>query len=119
MFERFDELLISRRRFALRMIAFAALALAIDALAVVLGAAGYHGLEGIDWLDAIVDSALVITGNGPRASPTSPAGALFLAADALLGGIVFALVAGVVLAPLLHRLLHSFHLRIPGDDGRA
>jgi len=37
--------------------------------------------------------------------------------DAVLGGIVFVLVAGVVLAPLVHRLLHSVHLRIPGDDG--
>ena len=115
MYERADERLLPRRRFALRMAKFLAAALAIDCLAVALGAVGYRTLEGLSWLDSVVDSAMVITGNGPMSELKTPAGKLFAAFDALIGAAVYVVVVGVLLSPLAHRLMHSFHLKTPDE----
>jgi len=60
----------------------------------------------------------------PRCSPASAGrvvtlsttGKLFAAAYALFSGVVFLVAAGVLVAPLLHRVLHHFHLEI--DDAQ-
>ena len=112
MFERSNEPLISRRRFAFRVAVSLAIAFAIDAIALAIGTVGYHSLAGIGWLDACVDAAMVITGNGLVTHPATAAGKLFSIADALFGVMAFITVTGVVLAPVFHRLLHSFHLEV-------
>ncbi len=97
------------------MAKFLAAALAIDCLAVALGAVGYRTLEGLSWLDSLVNSAMVITGNGPLNELKTPAGRLFAAFDALIGAAVYIIVVAVLLSPLVHRLMHSFHLKTPAE----
>jgi Ion channel len=116
MFEGPARPLLSRHQFAVRMGAFTLAAIAVDGLALAVGAIGYHYLEGVDWLDAGLDAALVMTGNGPIHHPQTPAGKLFTILDALLGVILFAAVIGVLLIPVLHRMLHAFHRRHEGDS---
>ena len=118
MFERPHRPLVSRRRFAARMAAFALGAILVDGLGLVVGAIGYHFLEGLDWLDAHLNSALVMTGNGPAHEPRTPGGKLFTILDALFGVILFAGVIGVLLIPVFHRMLHAFHRR-QGDDNET
>ncbi len=109
MFERPHEQLLSRPRFAWRMAKFLAAAAVIDCLAVALGAVGYRRLEGLGWLDAAVNAAMIITGNGPVNELKTPGGRLFAAVDALLGEAVYILVVAVLVTPVVHRLMHSFH----------
>jgi hypothetical protein len=109
MFEHRDEPVISRRRFAFRVAASLGIGVAINALAIVIGAVGYHALEGIDWLTACVNAAMVVTGNGLVTQLHTSGGKVFSIVDAILGVLVFMLVASVVLAPVIHRLLHRFH----------
>jgi hypothetical protein len=116
MFERRREPLISRRRFAYRLAASLAIAFAIDAIVLAIGTVGYHRLAGIGWLDASVDAVMVITGNGLVTRPATAAGKLFSIADALFGVMAFIIVTGVVLAPVFHRLLHSFHLEVRDES---
>jgi hypothetical protein len=92
------------------MALFALVAVLVDGFALIVGAIGYHFLESLDWLDAGVNAALVMTGNGPAHQPRTSAGKLFTIVDALFGVILFAAVIGVLLLPVFHRMIHAFHL---------
>ena len=100
----------------MRMAKCLAAAAVIDCLAVAAGAVGYRSLEGLSWLDAMVNAAMIMTGNGPISALKTPGGRLFAAADALIGEAVYVLVVAVLLTPVVHRLLHSFHRRAPEQD---
>ena len=109
MFESRDQPLLPLARFVGRLAWSLAGAAVIDGLALVIGAIGFRRLEGLTWTDAYVNAALVVTGNGPIARIETDAGKHFLFVYALVGVVVFAAVISTVMAPILHRLLHSFH----------
>lgn len=115
MFEQHPEPLLSRSRFALRMLKFLFVGGAADALIVCFGAIGFRLTEGFAWQDAFVDAAMVVTGNGPRHPIDTCAGKLFLSLYALAGGTIYIIVVAIVLAPALHRLLHALHVGEPED----
>jgi hypothetical protein len=100
---------ISGRAFALRMARHAALALFVSVLSLGVGMAGYAYCEGLAWLDAFLNAAMLLGGMGPIHQPATAAGKLFAGIYALYAGLVFLLVAAVMLAPVLHRILHHFH----------
>ncbi len=58
------------------------------------------------------DQTLILGGMGPVDLIQTTAGKLFAAGYALFSGVVFLVAAGVFGAPLLHRILHHFHLEI-------
>jgi hypothetical protein len=47
-------------------------------------------------------------------SPSSPAGKVFAGLYALYSGLVFVVVVGVIVTPVLHRAMHKFHWE--GED---
>jgi hypothetical protein len=53
---------------------------------------------------------MLLGGMGPVNPPQTDAGKLFAGMYALYAGLVFVVTAGVLLAPVLHRLIHRFHL---------
>lgn len=110
MYEPHHAPLIPRRAFFGRMgkHALGAAALVIGTLWV--GMAGYHWLEGFSWLDAYLNAAMILGGMGPAAELHTTAGKLFAGSYALFAGIVFLASAGLVLAPVVHRAMHRFHL---------
>jgi hypothetical protein len=110
MYESKTEPLLSRGRFAHRMLGHAAVAAAIIAGALVLGICGYHWSEGISWIDSLLEASMILSGMGPVHEPQHTAGKLFASAYALFSGVVFLGLAAVILAPVIHRVLHRFHL---------
>ena len=46
---------------------------------------------------------------GPIWSPVTSGGKLFAGIYALYAGMVFLVVGSIILAPLVHRVLHRFH----------
>jgi len=78
--------------------------------ALFLGVSGYHWIEGIPWVDAILNAAMILGGMGPVAELKTTAGKLFAAGYALFSGLVFIVVAGILVGPVVHRFLHRFHL---------
>jgi hypothetical protein len=112
MFERRSEPLLPFDRFLGRLMWSLVIAAVIDALALVIGAIGFRSLEGLPWADAYLNAALVVTGNGPIAHMGSTSGKVFLLVYALAGVVVFGAVIACVAAPLLHRVLHAFHLDV-------
>ena len=85
-------------------------AFALLLLTLLLGMAGYHWLEGLSWIDAYVNAAMILGGMGPVAELHTRAGKLFAGTYALFAGLVFVVGIGVVMAPVLHRAMHRFHL---------
>ena len=76
---------------------------------------GYHGFEHLSWLDSFVNAAMLLGGMGPVATLQTDAGKLFAGFYALYCGLVVIAVAGIVLAPVAHRVLHRFHLEERGE----
>ena len=74
-----------------------------------LGMAGYMYFEHLPWRDAFLNAAMLLGGMGPVDPPKSDGGKLFAGLYALYAGLLILVTAGVVLAPVLHRLLHRFH----------
>ncbi len=100
---------LPRRRFARRMAAHFAVATALVALSLVGGMLGYEHYEGLGWRDAFLNAAMLLGGMGPVNAPRTDAGKLFAGCYALYAGLVFLVVAGLLLAPVVHRLLHRLH----------
>ena len=116
MFERKDQALLPQRAFLRRLARFASLAVAILGLSLLIGILGYHYLEGLGWIDSTLNAAMILGGMGPVNELRTDTGKLFAAFYALFSGVIFLVVAGVLLAPVAHRFLHRFHLDL-ADDG--
>lgn len=116
MFERYDEPVIPFREFLRRVARTAMLALGLLVVPLLIGVVGYMWLAGLGPVDAFLNAAMILGGMGPVDQLTSDGAKIFAGAYALFSGIFFLVVAGVVLAPFLHRVLHRLHLAA-GDDG--
>lgn len=81
-----------------------------------LGIAGYMGFEHLGPVDAYLNASMILGGMGPVAEVKSTGGKLFAGTYALYSGLVFLVVAGLLLAPVVHRVLHKFHWEISQDD---
>jgi hypothetical protein len=100
---------LSRPRFERRMGLHLGAVLALLVLSLAIGMAGYMGFEHLSWQEAFVNAAMLLGGMGPVDNPKSDAGKIFAGLYALYAGLVFIISAGVLLAPLLHRMMHKFH----------
>ena len=94
----------------LRRVAFnLCLGVAFIAFSLALGMAGYTYFEGMGATESFLNASMILSGMGPAATLQTEHGKWFAGAYALYSGIAFLAVAGLVFAPLLHRLLHHFH----------
>jgi hypothetical protein len=100
---------IPRRHFVRRLVIHLAAASAVVVGSLLLGMAGYAYFEGLAWRDAFLNAAMLLGGMGPVDAPQTPGGKLFAGAYALYAGLVFLVAIAIVLAPVVHRLLHKFH----------
>ena len=110
MFEHKSQRLISRRQYLARLAHSGEIALAIVVVSLLVGMLGYRFLEGLSWMDAFLNSAMLLGGMGPVNTPVSTGGKLFAGFYALYCGLVVIFIAGVLLMPVAHRLLHKFHI---------
>ncbi|MEO8508748.1 MAG: hypothetical protein ABI593_14060 [Betaproteobacteria bacterium] len=91
-----------------------ALALLLIAGTLAVGTFGYHVIDRFDWLDAFHQSAMLLAGMGPVKDIDTVAGKLFDSFYALFCALVLLGAAGVLFTPLIHRILHRFHLEDAG-----
>lgn len=88
----------------------ALVALAVIAISLLIGMAGYHWLAPMSWMDAFLNAAMLLGGMGPVDPLTNDAAKLFAGIYALYCGVVFIATAGLLIAPLGAYVLHRFHL---------
>ena len=79
---------------------------------------GYHVLDGLPWLDAALNAAMILTGMGPVNPISTPAAKIFAIGYALFSGVFFLTMVAVLLTPALHHFLHRFHLDLREQESR-
>jgi hypothetical protein len=112
MYEHRGQPLLDRRAFARRLTRHVLIATVALLAAWGIGILGYRACGGLAWIDAVVNAAMILGGMGPVDPIVSTGGKLFAAFYALFSGVVFLAAIGVIGAPLLHRILHHFHLEV-------
>ncbi len=116
MYEHRSEPLLPRRQFLRRMLGHGLVALSLVVVSLAIGVAGYHFAGGLSWLDALLNASMILGGMGPVNELHTTAGKLFASAYALFSGLAFLATAGILVAPLAHRLLHHLHLEAADDS---
>jgi len=87
-----------------------ALAFGMVAFGVGLGMLGYHHLAGFSWVDSLLNACMILGGMGPVGDLPNDRAKVFASLYALFSGLVFIAIMAVLVAPILHRILHRFHL---------
>jgi len=106
--------LAPRREFGARVAYSVLVAMALVAVMLGVGMAGYHWIAELSWLDAFHQAALLLSGMGPVETMATPAAKLFDGFYALVCGIVLLAVTALLFAPFVHRIMHRFHVEDPG-----
>ncbi len=89
-------------------------ALIVGSLAI--GVVGYHLTAGLGWLDSLLNASMILTGMGPVDALRSDGAKIFASLYAIFSGVAFLSIVGVLMAPVVHRFLHRFHIELAGED---
>ena len=116
MFEHKSEPLLPKKAFYARLAWSVTATAGIVAFSLFMGSAGYHFLGDLPWIDSLLNASMILAGMGPGDPMQSSAAKLFAAFYALYSGIAFLTMVAILMAPLLHRFLHKFHLEA-GEEG--
>ena len=99
-----------RRLFYHRFLLALGLSAGVLGCSLAVGIFGYHFIAKLNWVDSLLNAAMILTGMGPVDILNSDAAKLFASAYALFSGVVFITATGILLAPIFHRVLHRFHI---------
>lgn len=114
-FERRQHPVASRRKFAVRMSVAIGLWLILTTVGLAIGIAGYALFEGMSFVDAFVNAAMILSGMGPMGELKTTGGKVFAGLYAIFSGLIIIIATGFVLAPIFHRVLHRFHVEATKD----
>ncbi len=109
-FEHRAQPVISSRDFLFRLAQSVLIASVLIAASLFAGMVGYRSFEQLSWLDSFLNASMLLGGMGPVTMPVTEAGKLFAGLYALYSGLFVIFVAGLILAPIAHRVLHRFHM---------
>jgi hypothetical protein len=110
MFEHRSQPVLSRGAFMRRLAGSAGLGVGLIAVSLFIGMLGYHVFERLTWIDSFLNASMLLGGMGPIEQPQTYTGKLFAGLYALYCGLAVIMVAAIMFAPIVHRLLHSFHV---------
>lgn len=111
-----NEPLISRSAFARRMTLHFLIVVAGLGVSLLVGIIGYAALAGLPPVDAFLNAAMILGGMGPVDQLTSDAAKVFAGLYAIYSGVFFIAMAGIIAAPIAHRVLHDFHIDPKASD---
>jgi len=109
-FERRHQKLASPGLYRKRLVRSAMFGLYMVVISLAVGMAGYMYFEGLAFIDAFENAAMILSGMGPLHNPTSTAGKIFAGLYALYSGFAVLVIAAIVFAPVIHRVMHRFHI---------
>jgi len=109
-FERRRHPLLPLRKFYMRQARYALFASILVGVSLGIGVVGYHYLNDLGWVDALVNAAMILTGMGPVDPLKNDVAKWWASFYALFSGVAFLTISAILLSPLVHRFLHKFHL---------
>ena len=110
MYEHYKQPLAKRSVFAKRLALNGVIGLALLIFSLGLGMFGYHFLEGLSWLDSLLNASMILGGMGPVNPLQTSGGKIFASFYALYSGMVLLAAVGILAVPIFHRFMHRFHL---------
>lgn len=113
-YEKRNQPLASPQTFSSRLARNGLWALGVITVSMVIGVAGYMGFERLGFIDAFVNAAMILSGMGPVQPLQNDGAKVFAAFYAIASGLLLFAIAGLILAPVYHRILHRFH--VPETD---
>lgn len=99
-----------RRPFVHHYVLALALASGLLGFSLGIGILGYRFIAGFNWVDSLLNAAMILASMGPVGTLSSDSAKLFASAYALFSGVVFIIATGILLAPIFHWVLHRFHI---------
>jgi hypothetical protein len=108
--------LLPRKKFLHRLARSMVVGALMILVSLTIGMVGYHVLGGLSWIDAFLDASMILSGMGPLSQLHNDQVKFFAGCYAIYCGLALISTAGVMLAPLIHRYLHKFHLE---DDANV
>ena len=109
-FEQRNEALASPTTFSARLSRNARWAFGVIVASMAVGMAGYMGFEHMGVVDAFANAAMILSGMGPLTPLLTVGGKIFAGLYAIASGLLLFAIAGLILAPVYHRILHHFHV---------
>ncbi len=109
-YERRHDELAPRSVFVKRIVASLVVALGLICVALLIGIAGYHYLAGFNWIDSLLEASMILGGMGPIKELPNDAAKIFASVYALFSGLLLIAMMGIILAPVIHRVMHKFHV---------
>lgn len=110
MYEHHKQPLASKKAFTQRLTRNGLIGLVLLVFSLGIGMIGYHILEGLSWIDSLLNASMLLGGMGPVNPLKTNSGKIFASFYALYSGVVLLASVGVLAAPIFHRFLHHFHL---------
>src|SRR5882724_4071753 len=76
-------------QFLVRVLRYAGLSIMLILVCLVIGTAGYHYLNDLSWLDAMVNASLILSGMGPLSALSGDASKWFATVYSIFSGVAF------------------------------
>jgi len=95
------------------------IALVIIIISLTIGVSGYMGFAHMTFVNALLNASMILGGMGPVDVLPNDASKYFASAYALFSGVTFLSIVGVLFAPLLHRVMHHYHLETDAEEEKA
>jgi len=119
MYENHAQPLIPIRHFVRRLAGHSLAAAAVVGVSLAIGTLGYHQYARLAWIDSFLNASMLLGGMGPVGELHNDSGKIFASLFALYSGLMLIAVTTLILAPVLHRVLHRVHLEDAEVDESA
>ena len=116
LWEHHTDPIASHRVFFGRMATQFLIALGIVGATLAAGVAGYMAISELDFVDAFLESSMLLSGAGPLYTERSSSNELKLFSSfyALFCTLVVVAIVGLLASPVVHRILHRLHAHRSG-----
>lgn len=108
-YENKSEPVATKKVFYNRLYKNTIVATVILSLCLAIGVVGYHYTGPMNWIDALHNASMILSGMGPVAEIKTVIGKIFSSFYALFSGVAFITNIGVLIAPIVHRFFHLLH----------
>ena len=115
-FENRSRPLLTKMDFYIRVLRYTGFSFVLIIASLIIGVLGYHYLNDLDWLDALVNASMILTGMGPVDPLKNDAAKWFASFYAIFSGVAFLSIVAVFFSPIVHRFLHKHHLDETGEQ---